>query len=741
MAKGRKKDQSHQETKETGQDENETGDADIQIGTDNTSPNLSQRSKSTGSQGKDNQSGEQALERLAKLEKQYAALQKLQDKESCRRKERKSIGDPKTIADERIRQLSKQQRMNKLFAIRLGDPMHLTLKCNKLKYQGTTYLKGNRIPTALANDYVNTGKNKPGKPKSHAGDEANVANPRIIVKGVLPGNGNNQQSDPSEPSMSSAMTTDTEKTSSTDQDESQSSAKERRRLPPAVKFGPNWIMRVEHLEGHERTRGAEARDLSDQQMDVMLFSQERLSNEQAIWQRTKRKFAADFKSYKQLTYSTFRNILTQYIKHINKGKQHVEIDVYMWTDLTDEFKSDFRNKYRNHCSVVRAPDVAFRNALGHLEKYPKVPEDLEFETMLGQDMLVLMYISLLPTYTSGQRIPSFNAAITDMIGDEISLFNQKYKANFSNVRLLENYQLVVEGLTLCLSEIRKHLYIQEWYLNHTYPVQTRKDAGSRQKGLAQILYDEFSHYGFKNEWDRQVTRAFSGYIRTPRIGEDYTVKVLEQFIQTAHELAPATSNLRDMNRYDNHVPSSERFDKTHVTKANPKASKSPRDTMHNMQTIEGESPVESSSENESNGDACEEENQLLDTTVNNLNAYLKVPERKPITVNQAKPVQPKATNWSTEPSALADKLCYTYTITGSCNKGNCPFNHTPKLRELAIDKLVRERATSGGNTAATALHNMCLYSQVMDRPLSQEEYHELDNFNQSQTETSDDVDA
>ena len=39
---------------------------------------------------------------------------------------------------------------------------------------------------------------------------------------------------------------------------------------------------------------------------------------------------------------------TQYIKHINKGKQHVEIDVYMWTDLTDEFKSDFRNKYRNH---------------------------------------------------------------------------------------------------------------------------------------------------------------------------------------------------------------------------------------------------------------------------------------------------------------------------------------------------------------------------------------------------------
>jgi hypothetical protein len=36
---------------------------------------------------------------------------------------------------------------------------------------------------------------------------------------------------------------------------------------------------------------------------------------------------------------------------------------------------------------------------------------------------------------------------------------------------------------------------------------------------------------------------------------------------------------------------------------------------------------------------------------------------------------------------------------------------------------------------------MCLYSKVMDRPRSQEDYHELDNFNQSQSETSDDVDA
>ena len=99
-------------------------------------------------------------------------------------------------------------------------------------------------------------------------------------------------------------------------------------------------------------------------------------------------------------------MLTEYMKHIHKGKQQVEIDVYMWNDLSDEFKSDFRNKYRNHCEAAKQVDVVYRKAIKHLDTYSKVPEDLEFETMLAQDMLVLMYISLLPIYTNGQQASS-----------------------------------------------------------------------------------------------------------------------------------------------------------------------------------------------------------------------------------------------------------------------------------------------------------------------------------------------
>ena len=281
-----------------------------------------------------------------------------------------------------------------------------------------------------------------------------------------------------EPSMNSSITTESAKSKSEDLNRSQHSDAASHRVPPTVKFGPNWILREEHIQNIERTKGSGATDLTDQRLDVKLLGQERLSNEEATWQRKKTKFTADFKGYKELTYATYRHMLTEYMKHIHKGKQQAEIDVYMWNDLSDEFKSDFRNKYRNHCEAAKQVDVVYRKAIKHLDTYSKVPEDLEFETMLAQDMLVLMYISLLPIYTNGQQAQSFNAAITSMVGDEVAVFSRKYRIYLSDIKLLENYRLVVEGLTLCLSEIRKHLYIQEWYLNHTYPVQNRKDAGS-----------------------------------------------------------------------------------------------------------------------------------------------------------------------------------------------------------------------------------------------------------------------
>ena len=73
MAKGskKKKDQSQQEIgKIENEDENETGDSEIQKGMDYTSPILSQHSKSTESQGREKQTTteEDALHRLAKLE-------------------------------------------------------------------------------------------------------------------------------------------------------------------------------------------------------------------------------------------------------------------------------------------------------------------------------------------------------------------------------------------------------------------------------------------------------------------------------------------------------------------------------------------------------------------------------------------------------------------------------------------------------------------------------------------------
>ena len=155
-------------------------------------------------------------------------------------------------------------------------------------------------------------------------------------------------------------------------------------------------------------------------------------------------------------------MLTEYMKHINKGKQQVEIDVYMWGSLSDKFKTDFKNKYRQHCSASTNHNVNYRKAIKHLARYQKVPDDMDFETMLAQDMLVLMYISLLPLYANGQREQSFYEAIDSMVGDEVAEFSHKYGSNFVQSRLLENYQLVVEGF--CNPQISPHPGPSQFFL-------------------------------------------------------------------------------------------------------------------------------------------------------------------------------------------------------------------------------------------------------------------------------------
>ena len=121
--------------------------------------------------------------------------------------------------------------------------------------------------------------------------------------------------------------------------------------------------------------------------------------------------------------------------------------------------------------------------------------------------------------------------------------------------------------------------------------------------------------------------------------------------------------------------------------------------------------------------------------VNNINSYA-VPARKLIT---SRPVKPKSSNWTDGTPKQADKPCQTYVILGTCNKGDCPYNHTPKLRELAIDKLIKERATQGSSTTAAVLHNMNLYHKVMDRHPTEEEYGEFEELCLSHSETSADV--
>ena len=87
-----------------------------------------------------------------------------------------------------------------------------------------------------------------------------------------------------------------------------------------------------------------------------------------------------------------------------------------------------------------------------------------------------------------------------------------------------------------------------------------------------------------------------------------------------------------------------------------------------------------------------------------------------------------------------DKPCFAFIVQGSCHTADCKYSHNPKLRNYTIDKLVKERITNGGDTAATTLHNVNLYNEVLDRNSSIEEFHQLESFCQSQTETSNDVD-
>ena len=49
---------------------------------------------------------------------------------------------------------SEANLINKLFGIRIGDPMNLTLKCNSLTYNGATYKKEDVVPIAVATEYV-----------------------------------------------------------------------------------------------------------------------------------------------------------------------------------------------------------------------------------------------------------------------------------------------------------------------------------------------------------------------------------------------------------------------------------------------------------------------------------------------------------------------------------------------------------------------------------------------------------
>ena len=234
-------------------------------------------------------------------------------------------------------------------------------------------------------------------------------------------------------------------------------------------------------------------------------------------------------------------------------------------------------------------------------------------------------------------------------------------------------------------------------------------------------------------------------------GEEYTMTVQQNFAQIAYEISSASAVVRDMSRLA-------QYNKHDVVdlKANPDSSK-PKPgfktssqtkggtRLHNLVKTDsqsGQSDPESMPldlVDEDNADSADEVIQPLDTAANNLNTYA-VPARKPVTVNNA--VRPKSKpNNGADWVQQGDKPCHSFIVQGSCHKQGCPYSHNHKLRNYTIDKLTKERATNAGDPIATTLHNMGLYQEVLDRYPSTEEYHALEDFCNSQSETSEDVDA
>ena len=291
---------------------------------------------------------------IVELTDKVRKLQKsLKKYEGNKQRQRQSIGDPQTAEAERKCAESERKLMNKLFEIKIGDPMHLILKCNNLLHNGVTYAKEDSVPTTVAAEYVrhrvSSGKAKKGSSNEEV-DEIDKTPRRTIVNGVLANkNGENNKDEDnhtSDRSSRSDITTGSSESGSREPGRYGDDIDADQRESPTVKYGVWWILRVAHIQTIERARGKGVTDLTDQRLDVVLLSKERLSNEETLWQRQKTKFNADLKGHDSLSYASFRHMLTEYMKHINKGKQQVEIDVYMWGSLSDKFKTDFKNKYR-----------------------------------------------------------------------------------------------------------------------------------------------------------------------------------------------------------------------------------------------------------------------------------------------------------------------------------------------------------------------------------------------------------
>ena len=253
-----------------------------------------------------------------------------------------------------------------------------------------------------------------------------------------------------------------------------------------------------------------------------------------------------------------------------------------------------------------------------------------------------------------------------------------------------------------------------------------------------------------------VERAFPPFAKMSSDGETFTLTVQQNFVQVKHELATASATMRDMSRR-NQANTHEVADlnvtaETAKPKSYPKTdsrkSKSTRLQSLQVQDLHCEShsepdTVETESTDEDETGSKEQENPSSDAVasdlnVNNLNSY-PVQSRKPVTVNQA--MKPKLLlNKDMDWMQQGDKPCFAFIVQGSCHTADCKYSHNHKLRNYTIDKLVKERVTSGGSTATTTLHNVNLYNEVLDRNSSIEEFHQLESFCQSQTETSDDVD-